>query len=236
MSTRNSKTTSFRSRWWLAGALLALGLAVFLVLMNSGQQPEESVSVNGAGADPSASLDGSAAPHATRSSHKRIPGQAELTASQFPQVERILTDDSLSESLAAKELCVIARSRELSEGERAEALAHGLNLDFGAFAALATDPSLPVDLAQRYFEGLANHGDRPKQQIEGYLGLMGHGDQDIRTQATEQLAFVLENEELAGTPEKLRQLALERLQALKLAPPEQAPPGTDGSAAGPAPE
>lgn len=248
MSTRKSKTTPSQSRGWLAGGLLALVVAMFLVFGNSGRRPQRSPSTGGevnpavaseAGNSPAQPLAGpeaSAPRRATRSSLDRNAVKDESISSQFPQVERLLADDSLSALQTAEGLCGIARSRELSEKERDEALAHGLNLDFGAFAALATDPSLPVTLAQRYFDELANRSHVPQQQIEGYLGLMGHGDEGIRTQATEQLAFVLEDEALAETPEKLRQLALERLQALKLAPPEQAPSGIGGSAEEPAPE
>jgi hypothetical protein len=151
-------------------------------------------------------------------------------------VDRLLSDTTLSERQAAEGLCGIVRSHELSEDERDEALAHGLNLDFTAFAALATDPSLSEPLAQRYLDALANRSHLPKQQIEGYLGLMSHGEESIRTQALEQLAFLLDDEALAETPGELRRAAVERLEALKLAPPEQDQATTDGAADGQNPE
>ncbi len=248
MSTRKSKTTSSQNRRWLAGGLLALVVAMFLVFVNPGRRNKSSPSIGGGGspavaseagnspAQPLVGPEASAPRRATRSSLDRTAVKDKSISSQFSQVERLLTDSSLSMLQTAQGLCGIARSRELSDEERDEALAHGLNLDFGAFAALATDPSLPVTLAQRYFDELANRGHVPQQQIEGYLGLMGHGDEGIRTQATEQLSFVLEDEALAETPEALRRAALERLETLKLAPPEQNQAATEGSAEKPAAE
>ena len=248
MSTRNSKTTSSPNRWWLSGAVLVLVAALFVVLGILGRRPESAPAMGGAAnpADaseaensPSQPLAGAESPaprRPTRSSLTRTAVKDASVSSQFPQVERLLTDTSLSEHQAAEGLCGIVRSRELSEDERDEALAHGLNLDFTAFAALATDPSLPEPLAQRYLDALANRSHLPKQQIEGYLGLMNHGEESIRTQVLEQLAFLLENEALAETPDELRRAALERFEALKLAPSEQDQAAIDGAAAGQNPE
>lgn len=248
MSTRNSKTTSSPNRWWLVGAVLVLAAALFVVLGNLGRRPESAPSNGGAGNpagasaagnSPSRPFAGADAPEPrrpTRSSLTRTAANDASISSWFPQVERLLTDTSLSEHQAAEGLCGIVRSHELSEDERDEALAHGLNLDFTAFAALATDPSLPEPLAQRYLDALANRSHLPKQQIEGYLGLMNHGEESIRTQALEQLAFLLDDEALAETPDELRRAAVERLEALKLAPPEQDQATTDGAADGQNPE
>lgn len=213
-------------------ALVALVIALFMTLRNSGERDpgaspssggtgDESVNTGRRNAQSSADPDAGIAPRNTRSSLNRTATSEEPAAPQFPQVERLLLDQSLSEEQAAAGLFEIAMNRELSVEERDEALAHGLNLDFGVFGALATDPALPLPLAQRYFDELLNRNEAPQKQIEGYLGLMGHGEEEVRTQATEQLAFVLEDEDHAETPEELRKLAQQRLEVLKLEPAEK---------------
>ena len=82
------------------------------------------------------------APRATRSSLKRGAPVLDQDARQFPQVQQILADASLSEHEAAEALFGIVQRSELPEAEREEALAHGLNLDFKRFGVLATDPLL----------------------------------------------------------------------------------------------
>lgn len=248
MSLRKSKTTSPASRWWLMGVLLALGIALFGVFRNSGKGLEVSPSSGGAGSSPMANVPGnspsqspggqeSGGPRrANRSSLKRTMVKDESVSGQFPQVERLLSDVSLSEHQTAEGLYGIVRSSELSEAERDEALAHGLNLDFGAFAALANDSFLPEALAQRYLDALANHGHLPQSQLGGYLGLTQHGEEGIRTQAMAQLACLLENEALAETPDELRRLALERLDALRLAPPPHDQVTPENRSAGHPPE
>jgi hypothetical protein len=229
---KKSETPPNRNRIWLILAVVALVIALFVTLRNSGERGPgaplssggaEGESVSSARRNPQSAGDPDAgtAPRITRSSHNRTATPEEPAAPQFPQVERLLLDQSLSEEQAAAGLFEIARNRELSLEERDEALAHGLNLDFEAFGALATDPTLPLPLAQRYFDELLNRNEAPKKQIEGYLGFMGHGEEEIRTQAAEQLAFVLEDEDLAETPEELRKLAQQRLEVLMLEPPEK---------------
>jgi hypothetical protein len=229
---KKSESPPNRNRIWLVLTVVALVIALFMTLRNSGERvPGPSLSSVGTGGgsvktdrgnpQSSADPDAGTAPRTTRSSLNRTATTEEPAAPQFPQVERLLLDQSISEEQAAAGLFEIARNGELSLEERDEALAHGLNLDFGVFEALAMDPTLPLPLAQRYFDELLNRNEAPKKQIEGYLGFMGHGEEEIRTQAAEQLAFVLEDEDLAETPEELRKLAQQRLEVLKLEQPEK---------------
>ena len=101
---------------------------------------------------------------------------------------------------------------------------------------LVCEPASELPLAQRYLDALANHSHLPQRQIEGYLGLMIHGEEGIRAQAQAQLAFLLESEAQAETPDELRRAALERLETLKLVPSEQDKVATEGSADGKNPE
>lgn len=167
---------------------------------------------------------GSESPLVTRSSMDRSDEEDDdveddSDAPVYPRIEEILANESISGIQAAEGLYALVQNRELSVEERDEALAHGLNLDYQVFASLVTDSSLPVVMAERMIDELANLNEMPQQQIEGYLGFVDYRDEEIRTQAAEDLAFILEEEDLAESPEDLRRLALERLEDLKNAPP-----------------
>jgi hypothetical protein len=244
MSSKHQKSSSSNNRWWFVLAAVAVVVALFMAIGRPGSgrptAPETAAgarpaSTRNRAGDPEPSVSDSAGlapPRATRSSINRAATEnGEPAASQFPQVERLLLDESISETQAAQGLLEIVRNSGLSTEERDEALAHGLNLDFGVFGIMATDPALPLPLAQRYFDELANRNELPRQQIEGYLGLMSHHDEELRTQAADQLAFVLEEEDLAEAPADLRRLALEKLEVLKLQP-QQVPAGSEPPANG----
>jgi hypothetical protein len=230
MSIRNLQSILFTKRWYLLGGVL-LALVLIAILGDFGKSVGDPASPHGsetgagasdgggAGAPPMTDSGAAEAPRATRSSLKRVAPVLDRDARQFPQVQQILADASLSEHEAAEALFGICQRSELPEAERDDALAHGLNLNFKRFGVLATDPLLLLPLAQRYFDELANRNDLPQEQIEGYLGLMSHSDEGMRVQATQQLAFLLESEALAETPEELRRVALERIEILKAAPP-----------------
>lgn len=151
----------------------------------------------------------------TRSGRRKANIERALENGNFPQIERILVNPSLTTEQAAEQLLGIVQRPEFSEGERFEALAHGLNLSFKTFATAAADPALSAPLAQRYLDELANHNEARQGQIEGCLALMGNADEDIRTQAAEQLAFYIEAEAMAEQPEELRKAAQAWLDKLK---------------------
>lgn len=247
MSRKDQKPSSANNRWWLLLAVVAVAIALFMAMGNSGSREPATPGAAGSAkpgavregrneSPPDSAPAGLAPPRTTRSSLNRVATDGEPQASQFPQVERLLLDESLSETQAAVGLLEIVKSSALSTEERDEALAHGLNLDFGVFGILAADPTLPLPLAQRYFDELANRNEMPRQQIEGYLGLMSHHDQELRTLAAQQLAFVLEDEDLAEAPEDLRRLALEKLESLKLEAPQPEPAVSEPPANGQNPE
>ena len=249
MSSKHQKPPSASHRWWLSLAVVAVAIALFMAIGSPGSRPptapetaagaKPAAARNRAG-DPEPSVSDSAGlvpPRATRSSINRAATEdGEPAASQFPQVERLLLDESLSETQAAQGLLEIVRNSGLSTEERDEALAHGLNLDFGVFGIMATDPALSLPLAQRYFDELANRNELPRQQIEGYLGLMSHHDEELRTQAADQLAFVLEDEDLAEAPADLRRLALEKLEVIKSEPQKNDAPAPEPPVNGQLPE
>lgn len=210
----------------LAILLIAGGLGIWKLGM-PGIGKGDTAGNNGGPSTSSASAEGDAedgGPHSTKSNRTPRIGR---TASengevkQFPLVQRILADESLSGKQAGAELAGIARRTDISEEERFEALAHACNLDFKSVLGLAEDTSLPVGLAQRFLDELANRNHFPKEQIVGCLSLMNHSDAEIRDQATQQLAFLLEAEALASSPEALRKAASEKIKAIEATPADQ---------------
>jgi hypothetical protein len=162
-------------------------------------------------------------PRKTRSTNRKAGEVEDLVPGQFPLVERIVSDTNQTDSVAAERLAEIARRSNVSVEERYEALAHGLNLDFKSFSNFAMEPDLPLELAQRFFDELLNQNRNPILQIEGCVALLSHTDKDLQTQAADQLAFLVEKESLAESPEELRKAALERLDFLRKNPPIEEP-------------
>ncbi len=129
----------------------------------------------------------------------------------FPQIDRVLTDDRISDEEAAIELAEIALDPNRPEPERLEAMEHGKNLGFSHLLPLSLDPNLPLPLAESHLHGLHGH-DQTKEQVSGALGLLNHSDPDIRQQAQTLLGFLLETEEDNESPDKLREKADEFLK------------------------
>jgi hypothetical protein len=124
----------------------------------------------------------------------------------FPQIDRVLTDDGISDEDAAREMAEIALDPNRPESERLEAMEHGKNLGFSHLLPLSLDPNLPLPLAESYLHGLHGH-DQIKEQVSGALGLLNHSDPDIRQKAQTLLGFLLEAEEDNESPDKLREKA-----------------------------
>ena len=219
-NTNDSKVS--RRPWFLIGGGLLLVIAMVLAFRNSAE-PQASQSA-APRIEQKAKAKAAAAPEVPSSSSDRVDRTARRKVNaepstgerSFPQVERILVDSSLTTDQAAEQLLGIVQRTELSEDERFEAMAHGLNLNFKAFAPAAADPELSAPLAQRYIDELANRNDERQEQIEGCLALMGNANEDIRTQAATQLAFYVEAEALAEQPDELRKAAAAGVEKLKL--------------------
>ena len=239
MSARKNppKSAASNTRMMIAGALVLLVVAALLVLRQpAGDGRDETAddahddAVAATTAVEAGVTGDSAAPVRTRSGRERLSkASADVDAAIYPHVSRVLSDESIGVDQAAVELLDIVQRADVSEDERLEALSHGLNLDFAAFAAVAADPVLPVPLAERYFAELCNQNDLPEAQIHGCLDLMSHQDEGIRAEAAEQLAFMVEKEELAESPDALRQAAAEHLAKLQNQPPDGQPTGDEAA-------
>lgn len=150
---------------------------------------------------------------------ERAERSGDEASQQFPLVDRVLADETLGVSESATELRLIVARLDASVLEREEALAHGLNLDFTRFTDLAADADLPQPLALRLFDYMLNQNQARNTQVRVCLDLMNHKSEEIRSEATEQLAFYVGFEELAEKPEVLRSEALAFLEDWTKNPP-----------------
>lgn len=131
------------------------------------------------------------------------------------EVDAILVDESITDEQAAQKLREIAADDSFPLPQREEAMQHGLNLQpsvFGGFAETQSD--LPVELAQPLLQSMINFNESPLDQIRTYLALKDHTDPEIAQQAWEMLAFMLKDDERKETPERLEQLAREKIEEL----------------------
>jgi len=212
--------------------LAVIGIVVFNRggsdrVSGSGTTPTNQLSKDGLGhslSQNSASGQEPSGPRKTRSTNRKAGETEDLVPGQFPLVERIISDTTQTDIVAAESLAEIARRTDVPVEERFEALAHGLNLDFKSFANFASDPNLPLELAQRYLDELLNQNRNPALQIEGCVALLNHSDKGMQTQAADQLAFLVEKESLVESHDQLRKAALERLEFLKKNPPIKSSP------------
>lgn len=228
MNSQNRKWGIAGQRLRLVAGGLLLLLALFLAFRGGKERPEPKrqavvqarLSAVGSERPSSDSGNGIASPNKGPSLGKvtRKPNPSVLADSDqksFPQIERLLGDESISVDEAAKQLSEIAGRKGLSEAERLEAMKHGLNLNFKALAEVVKNPDLPSPMAQLYVEELMNHNQERRGQMEACLSLMNHRDEEIRKQAQDLLAFYLGEESSAENPEELRKAAAEWLETQK---------------------
>jgi hypothetical protein len=170
---------------------------------------------------------GSSPAKATRKPNPSV--LADSDQESFPQIERLLGDESISVDETARQLSEIVGRKDLPEAERLEAMKHGLNLNFKALAEVVRDPDLPSPMAQLYVEELMNHNQERQGQMEACLSLMNHRDEEIRKQAQDLLAFYLGEESLAENPDELRKAAAEWLETQKVEEKDRKPEAGDPS-------
>lgn len=228
---------------WIACGVVLFLIALF-VSLNGGfgsgvakpgvdqKVPDASGVSSGAVAGPEPSSGGSERVR-TKGDGNRRTGSDPEKGPRFPLVDAVLEDESLTNQQSALKLREIVLTEAAPENERLEALAHGLNLDFMAFKGIASAVTLPESVAERYLSELTNQNEHRSEQVEGLMDLMVHPSESVRTDSVDRLAFLIENEELASSPERLKVAAREFLERMKQAPaPEPAPSEPEGGNAG----
>ncbi|MEI6176358.1 MAG: hypothetical protein WCS43_05660 [Verrucomicrobiota bacterium] len=218
------------NRYGIVLGLITLGLVVFIVVRNLGSpsevpavgKPTIESAPEGGGKNPASAKgnDSATTPgrKATRDELRKARPHKAGVAPTFPLVEAILVDEKITDTQAAVGFREIAQRADVSEPERLQALTHGLNLNFESFAGFAKDKSLPLVLAQKYFDELANLSPSEAFQISGWLDLLSHEDTDISAQAAGKLATAVDDDSLAANPDALRRAAAKHLEMLKSQP------------------
>lgn len=224
-------------KWFAGGAVLFLA-ALFFAL-NGGSGPKSGTDGDGnqqaavgmSAQDDSSEAGDSTQPGRTKGATDRSTKADPTKGPRFPLVDAVLEDESLDNHQSALKLRDIVMTEAAPENERLEAIAHGLNLDFMAFKGIARDARLPESVAERYLTELTNQNDFRPEQIDGLMDLLGHPSEGVRGEAADKLAFLIENEELASSPARLKEAAGGFLQKLRAAaevpaqsPSQEAPP------------
>jgi hypothetical protein len=186
---------------------------------DAGSEPAAAI-VDGAGASEEDESSGSR----SSSGRDRQPDKPSATAEQdhsSTDVDQIISDQSITDDEAARRLRGIVENPSLPLTTRMEALQHGVTLSLPTFTGLAEkQPDLPVELAEIFLPEVLNWNDSPADQVRTYLAWMDHPDQEIAAQSLESLRFMLADDEEKESPERLKQLAQEKIKEL-LAQPQQ---------------
>lgn len=111
------------------------------------------------------------------------------------RIERVLLDDSFSNTEAAKHLRDIAAMSDLSNQIRMDALGHGILLDPSVMIHLTSDPDLPETMALEILNHMVNFNEQPSIQIRVYGDLLKHSSAEVRDQAREMLRFLTEDDQ-----------------------------------------
>lgn len=130
-----------------------------------------------------------------------------------PEVDAVLSDDSISIEQAVERLRALAMDATHPPAQRLEALQHGLNLGIASFADFAQQPDLPAELASHFMDEVINYNESPGTQIRTYLVLMDHPDEEVASLAREMLAFQVDDDLNEATREQLIELARKKLEA-----------------------
>ncbi len=145
-----------------------------------------------------------------------------LEDSGMKRIDRLITHQTLSNQEVAEQLRGIAKDKSMPENVRAEALGHGVILDLATFAEMAADAQLPPEMAEDLLQHVINENRDPALQIRAYKDFLNHSSPEIRDQAKELLAFILEDDEGKADDATLLQMAdakIKQIQAEK--PPEE---------------
>jgi len=132
-------------------------------------------------------------------------------------IDRILTNEALDDDDAARMLREIAEDQGVPSSVRKDALEHGvlLNLDLDVFAPMAADPELPEEMAEALLDAVRNHGDDLPLQLRAYIDFLNHPSPEIREDAKDTLAFLLEDDLGEDDIETLTKKADEKIAELE---------------------
>jgi hypothetical protein len=131
------------------------------------------------------------------------------------RLDSLILNQTLDHREVAEQLRMIASDKRNSKEIRAEALGHGVLLDLPVFANMAGETQLPVDMAQDLLMHVINHNQDPALQIRAYKNFLTHPSLDIREEARQMLAFILEDDFDEADDATLLKIADEKLKQLE---------------------
>jgi hypothetical protein len=129
-------------------------------------------------------------------------------------IDRILTNQALDDDEAARMLHEIAEDQGVPSSVRKDAMEHGVLLNLSGFATMAADPELPEKMAEALFDAVRNHGDDLALQLRAFMDFLNHPSAEIREDAKDTLAFLLEDDEGNEDIETLKKKAAKMLAEL----------------------
>ena len=130
-------------------------------------------------------------------------------------IDRILTNEALDDDDAARMLREIAEDQGVPSSVRKDAMEHGVLLNLSEFAPMAADPELPEEMAEALLDAVRNHGDDLPLQLRSFMGLLNHPSAEIREDAKDTLAFLLEDDLGEDDIETLTKKADEKIAELE---------------------
>jgi hypothetical protein len=147
---------------------------------------------------------------------RKTPNRVNSTDEQgMRRLDSLILNQTLEHREVAVQLRMIASDKRNSKEIRSEALGHGVLLDLPVFANMAADTQLPVDMAQDLLMHVINHNQDPALQIRAYKDFLTHPSSEIREEARQRLAFILEDDFDEADGATLLKMADEKLKQLE---------------------
>jgi hypothetical protein len=142
--------------------------------------------------------------------------------SAMNRIDRLIRHQTLSNREVAEQLRIIAKDKRIPVDVRTEAFGHGVILDLSVFSEMAGDTQLPEEMAEDLLQHVINENGNPALQIRAYLDFLSYQSPEIREEAKQLLAFILEDDLGEADEAALRQMAAAKLKQIEAEkPPEE---------------
>ena len=130
-------------------------------------------------------------------------------------IDRILTNQAVDDDEAARMLREIAEDQGVPLSVRKDALGHGVLLNLSVFATMAADAELPEEMAEVLFDEVRNAGGDLALQLRAFMDFLNHPSAEIREDAKDTLAFLLDDDLSEDDIDTLKKKAAEKLAELE---------------------
>ena len=210
----NFSTTDMK-RQQLAQAFLGLVVLVLIWLAWPGAEtsydPSNPSKTESRDNHKQSSLD---SPSMGRDNRQRRPRNPERPV-EDAGIDRILTNQAVDDDEAARMLREIAEDQGVPLSVRKDALGHGVLLNLSVFATMAADAELPEEMAEVLFDEVRNAGGDLALQLRAFMDFLNHPSAEIREDAKDTLAFLLDDDLSEDDIDTLKKKAAEKLAELE---------------------